>query len=108
MYELAIASAYVGTVAAAYFAPALYSAAGAAWTAAAGFAAANWPLLVGVGILFALAGAMLEFIHIFTHKHYAFSRHMANTCKVIRKKPYSLVFHTGKRLHECYRHILKL
>lgn len=61
MYELAIASAYVGTVAAAYFAPALYSAAGAAWTAAAGFAAANWPLLVGVGILFALAGAMLEF-----------------------------------------------
>lgn len=61
MYELAIASAYVGTVAAAYFAPALYSTAGAAWTAAAGFAAANWPLLVGVGILFALAGAMLEF-----------------------------------------------
>lgn len=61
MYELAIASAYVGTVAAAYFAPALYSAAGAAWTAAAGFAAANWPLLVGVGILFTLAGAMLEF-----------------------------------------------
>lgn len=61
MYELAIVSAYVGTVAAAYFAPALYSAAGAAWTAAAGFAAANWPLLVGVGILFALAGAMLEF-----------------------------------------------
>lgn len=61
MYELAIASAYVGTVAAAYFAPALYSAAGAAWTAAAGFAAANWPLLVGVGVLFALAGAMLEF-----------------------------------------------
>ena len=61
MYELAIVSAYVGTVAAAYFTPALYSAAGAAWTAAAGFAAANWPLLVGVGILFALAGAMLEF-----------------------------------------------
>lgn len=61
MYELAIVSAYVGTVAAAYFTPALYSAARAGWTAAAGFAAANWPLLVGVGILFTLAGAMLEF-----------------------------------------------
>lgn len=61
MYELAIVSAYVGTVAAAYFTPALYSAASAGWTAAAGFAAANWPLLVGVGILFTLAGAMLEF-----------------------------------------------
>lgn len=68
MYDLAAASAYVGTVWAITLIPtainagiALGTAAVGAWNAALGFAAANFAVLAGVGILFALAGVMLQF-----------------------------------------------
>ncbi len=68
MYELATAGAYVGTVWAITLIPtainagiALGTAAAGAWNAALGFAAANFAVLAGVGIVFALAGVMLQF-----------------------------------------------
>lgn len=68
MYDLAAASAYVGTVWAITLIPAainagiaLGTAAVGAWNAALGFAAANFAVLAGVGILFAFAGILLEF-----------------------------------------------